>query len=59
MAESTVTTKIWKKTHTLAKTMASAMQVSIVWLVHQALLEYGRKYGVADMILRRLKGEDE
>jgi len=59
MTEPTVTTKIWKKTHTLAKTMASAMQVSMVWLVHQALLEYAKKYGVADMILRQLKGDDE
>lgn len=50
-----VTTKIWKKTHRLAKIVASILQITMVELFHEAILEYAENRRVLNLLKRELE----
>lgn len=54
-----VTTKVWKKTHRLAKVIASILDITMVELFHEAIVKYGEDKRVMDLLLKQLDEEEE
>lgn len=57
MSQETVTTKIWKVTHRLAKIIASVLDKSMLEVFNEALLYYAKERNVLGRIDDSLKGE--
>jgi len=55
MAEKTVTTKIWIKTHRLAKAIAGVLQHSMLQVVHDALVAYAEKKDILNYLAEMLR----
>lgn len=53
-----VTTKIWKKTHRVAKIVASILEITMVELFHEAILKYAEDNRVLQMLAEQLEKDD-